>query len=384
LKRKICIITGGRAEFDLLFPLMLAVKKEKNLQLQIIATGMHLSMEFGLTYQEIEKNFTIDKKIEILLSSDTGIGIAKSMGLAQISFAEAYAELKPDIVVLLGDRFEIFSAAATALVSKIPIAHLDGGELTEGAYDDAMRHAITKMSHLHFTCNEVYRNRVIQLGEHPSRVFNRGSTAMDNIKNTKLLSKHEFEKSINFKLNKKNILVTFHPATLDSSKPEKQFKELLLALDLLKDTHIIFTKANADSGGKKINDMIEKYVKNNRIKSSFYSSLGQLRYLSAISHVDAIVGNSSSGITEAPFFKKASVNLGNRQKGRIRVSSIIDCEVKSELILKAINMACSKAFHASITNIATPYGEGNASEQIVKILISYNLKNILQKSFYDN
>jgi len=289
-KRKICIVTGTRAEYGLLYWLIKEIGADKDLELKIIATGMHLSPEFGLTYKEIEKEFKIDKKIEILLSSDTAVGVSKSMGLAQISFAEAYVELKPDIVVVLGDRFEIFSAASSALVSRIPIAHIHGGERTEGAFDEAFRHSITKMSHLHFTATDEYKKRVIQLGEEPNRVFNIGAMGIENIKRLKLLGKKEFEKAIKFKLNKKNILVTFHPATLEKSSAKEQFQNLLDAIDELKDTNIIFTKANADTDGRIINQMIDKYVSENYNKSIAFNSMGQLRFLSALQFVDAIVG----------------------------------------------------------------------------------------------
>jgi GDP/UDP-N,N'-diacetylbacillosamine 2-epimerase (hydrolysing) len=289
---------------------------------------MHLSPEFGLTYKEIEKEFKINKKIEMLLSSDTSVGISKSMGLAQISFAESYDELKPDIVIVLGDRYEIFSATSAAMIARIPIAHIHGGEKTEGAFDESISHSITKMSHLHFTATEEYKNRVIQLGEHPSRVFNVGGMGIENIKRLKLLSKDEFEKSIEFKLNIKNILVTFHPVTLENSTAKEQFQELLDAIDELEDTNIIFTKANSDTDGRVINQMIDEYVTKNSHKSIVFTSLGQLRYLSALQYVDAVVGNSSSGLAEAPSFKIGTINIGDRQKGRIKASSVIDCEAK--------------------------------------------------------
>ncbi len=307
-KRKICIVTGTRAEYGLLYWLMKEIEKDRDLELQLIATGMHLSPEFGLTYKEVEKDFKIDKKIEILLSSDTAIGVSKSMGLAQISFTEAYEELKPDILVVLGDRYEIFSAVASAMIGNIPIAHLHGGETTEGAFDESIRHSITKMSHLHFTATDEYKNRVIQLGEHPSRVFNVGGLGIDNIKKLKLLSKDEFEASIDFKLNKKNILVTFHPVTLENSTAKEQFQILLDVVDELEDTHIIFTKANSDTDGRVINNMIDEYVKNHNDKAVCFTSLGQLRYLSALQYVDAMVGNSSSGLAEAPSFKIGTIN----------------------------------------------------------------------------
>ena len=383
MKRKICVVTGTRAEYGLLYWLMKEIEADKDLELQLIVTGMHLSPEFGLTYKEIEKEFRIDKKIEILLSSDTAMGISKSMGLAQIGFAEAFEELKPDILVVLGDRYEIFSAVSVAMICNIPMAHLHGGETTQGAFDESIRHSITKMSHLHFTATDEYKNRVIQLGEEPNRVFNVGGMGIENIKRLKLLSKDEFEESINFKLNKKNILVTFHPVTLENSTAKEQFQELLDAIDELKETNIIFTKANSDTDGRIINQMIDEYVTKNSHKSVGFASLGQLRYLSALQYIDAVVGNSSSGLLEAPSFKIATVNIGDRQKGRIKALSVIDCEPKKEEILKAFKEIYSKEFQEKLKNVENPYGESCPSKQIIEVLKNVNLANILKKSFYD-
>ena len=382
-KRKICVITGTRAEYGLLYWLMKEIEADEDLELQLIVTGMHLSPEFGLTYKEIEKEFKINKKIEMLISSDTAIAISKSMGLAQIGFAEAYEELKPDILVVLGDRYEIFSAVSVAMIANIPIAHLHGGEITEGAFDESIRHSITKMSHLHFTATEEYKNRVIQLGEEPNRVFNFGGMGIENIKRLKLLSKEEFEKSIDFKLNKKNILVTFHPVTLENSTAKEQFQELLDAIDELENTNIIFTKANSDTDGRVINQKIDEYVAKNSDKSVGFASLGQLRYLSALQYIDAVVGNSSSGLLEAPSFKIATVNIGDRQKGRIKALSVIDCEPKKEEISKAFEEIYSKEFQEKLKNVENPYGENCPSKQIVEVLKNVNLANILKKSFYD-
>ena len=383
MTRKICVITGTRAEYGLLYWLLKEIEADKELQLQVIVTGMHLSPEFGLTYKEIEKEFKINKKIEMLLSSDTSVGISKSMGLAQISFAESYDELKPDIVIVLGDRYEIFSATSAAMIARIPIAHIHGGEKTEGAFDESIRHSITKMSHLHFTATNEYKNRVIQLGEHPSRVFNVGGMGIENIKRLKLLSKDEFEKSIEFKLNSKNILVTFHPVTLENSTAKEQFQQLLDAIDELEDTNIIFTKANSDTDGRVINQMIDEYVTKNFQKSVQFTSLGQLRYLSALQYVDAVVGNSSSGLAEAPSFKIGTINIGDRQKGRIKASSVIDCEPNKDSILKSFEKLYSKEFQETLKTTINPYGDGCASKKIVEILKSVDLENILKKSFYD-
>lgn len=381
--KKVCIVTGTRAEYGLLYWLMKEIESDSELELQLIVTGMHLSPEFGLTYKEIEKEFIINKKIEMLLSSDTAIGLSKSMGLAQISFAESFEELKPDMIILLGDRYEIFSAASAAMIANIAIAHLHGGETTEGAFDESIRHSITKMSHFHFTAAEEYKNRVIQLGEHPSRVFNVGGMGIENIKRLKLLSLEEFEESIDFKLNKKNILVTFHPVTLENSTAKEQFQELLDAIDKLEDTNIIFTKANSDTDGRIINEMIDTYVSNNNVKSIGFTSLGQLRYLSALQYVDAMVGNSSSGLIEAPSFKIATVNIGDRQKGRLKASNVIDCESLKSDIRKAFEKVYSQGFKDSLKNIKNPYGDGCASEKIIQEIKKVELNHILKKSFYD-
>ncbi len=380
---KICIVTGTRAEYGLLYWLMKEIEADKDLELQVIVTGMHLSSEFGLTYKEIEQEFKIDKKIEMLLSSDTHIGICKSMGLAQISFAEAYGELKPDLVVVLGDRYEIFSAVSSAMISNIPIAHIHGGETTEGLIDESIRHSITKMSQLHFTSIEEYRKRVVQLGEDPSRVFTVGGLGIENIKRLKLLSKEEFEKSIDFNLNKKNILVTFHPVTLEKATAKKQFQELLLAIDELEETNIIFTKANSDTDGRVINQMIDEYVLKNSKKAVCFTSLGQLRYLSALQYIDAVVGNSSSGLLEAPSFKIGTINIGDRQKGRISSESVINCKETKEEINKAFEQLYSKEFQKLLEKVQSPYGDGCSSQKIVEILKSIKYDNLLKKSFYD-
>jgi len=382
-KRKICVVTGTRAEYGLLYWLIKEIEAECELELQLIVTGMHMSPEFGSTYKEIEKDFKIDKKIEMLLSSDTSVGISKSMGLSQISFSESFDELNPDIVVLLGDRYEILSAASSAMILNIPIAHLHGGETTEGAFDESIRHSITKMSHLHFTATETYKNRVIQLGESPERVFNVGGLGIDNIKKLTLLTKEEFEKSIDFKLNEKNILVTFHPVTLENQTAREQFQELLDALDTLKDTNIIFTKANSDTNGRIINSMCDEYTRVNSMKSVCFTSLGQLRYLSALQYMNFVIGNSSSGLLEAPSFKIATINIGDRQKGRIQAQSVLDCLPLKTLILETIDKVYNDNFKNILENSENPYDNGGASIKIKDILLSTNLNNILKKSFYD-
>ena len=382
-KRKICVVTGTRAEYGLLYWLMKDIESDAALELQLIVTGMHLSPEFGLTYKEIEKDFKIDKKIEMLLSSDTPIGISKSMGLAQISFAEAYEELNPDILIVLGDRYEIFSAVSSAMIARIPIAHISGGELTFGAFDEAIRHSITKMSHIHFVATKEYKQRVKQLGEHPKRIFNVGGMGIENIKRLKLLSKEEFEKSINFKLTKQNIIVTFHPVTLENATSKLQFQNLLDAIDTLNDTNIIFTKANSDTDGRIINNMIDRYVQDNSHKSVCFTSLGQLRYLSALQYVDAMVGNSSSGLAEAPSFKIGTINIGDRQKGRMQSSSVINTNTSTSSIKNAITKLYSNEFQNSLSNVVNPYYQENSVLNIIEILKNIELQDILKKEFQD-
>ena len=381
--RKICVVTSTRAEYGLLYWLLKEIEADSELKLQLIVTGMHLSPEFGLTYKEIEKEFKIDKKIEILSSSHTSLDICAEMARVYEKFAPALAELKPDILVLLGDRYEIFGVAGVASIMQIPIAHIHGGETTQGAFDEAFRHSITKMSHIHFAATNEYANRIIQLGEEPRRVFNVGGTSIENIKKLNLLSKEEFEKSIDFRLAKKNILITFHPVTLENSSAREQFSEILKALDGLEDTNFIFTKANSDTDGDVINKMIDEYVSENSQKAVAFASLGQLRYLSAIKFVDIVLGNSSSGLLEVPSFKKATINIGDRQKGRARASSVIDVMPVKEEILAAIKRAYSKEFEQTLKDTINPYDGGNPSKKMVKILKEIKLDGILKKKFYD-
>ena len=381
--RKICVVTSTRAEYGLLYWLLKEIEADSELKLQLIVTGMHLSPEFGLTYKEIEKEFKIDKKIEILSSSHTSLDICAEMARVYEKFAPALAELKPDILVLLGDRYEIFGVAGVASIMQIPIAHIHGGETTQGAFDEAFRHSITKMSHIHFAATNEYTNRIIQLGEEPSRVFNVGGPGIENIKKLNLLSKEEFEKSIKFKLAKKNILITFHPVTLENSSAREQFNELLNSLDELEETNFIFTKANSDTDGDVINKMIDEYVSQNSQKAVAFASLGQLRYLSAIKFVDIVLGNSSSGLLEVPSFKKTTINIGDRQKGRARASSVIDVRPAKEEILAAIKRAYSKEFEQTLKDTINPYDGGNPSKKMVKILKEIKLDGILKKKFYD-
>jgi len=382
-KRKICVVTGTRAEYGLLRWLMDGINKSTKLDLQIVATGMHLSPEFGLTYQEIENDgFKIDRKIEMLVSSDSANGIVKSMGLGMIGFTDTLTELKPDLIVVLGDRYEIFTAVTTAMIFRTPVAHLQGGEATEGVIDESIRHSITKMSHLHFVAAEEYKKRVIQLGEQPDNVFLVGGLGIDNIIKLNLLERKDFEKSIDFKLGINNLLITFHPVTLEENTSAKQMNEILMALKELKHTHLIFTMPNADTDGRIIFKMIEDFVNNHPYAKSF-TSLGQYRYLSCIKHVDGVIGNSSSGLIEVPTFKKGTINIGDRQRGRIKAESVIDCKPTAKSVSDAIKKLYSSEFQQKLKTIQNPYGSGGASEAIVKTLENISLKTILKKKFYN-
>lgn len=380
--RKICIVTGTRAEYGLLYWLMKEILSDNELQLQIIATGMHLSPEFGLTYRMIEEDgFSINAKIEMLLSSDTSVGIAKSIGLGVIGFADALERLQPDIMVVLGDRYEILSAAQAALVARIPVAHIHGGETTEGAIDESIRHAITKMSQLHFVAAEPYRTRVIQLGEHPDTVFNVGALGIENIKRLQLLEKSQLEQSINFELGTTCFLVTYHPATLGATSPQVAMQALLEALDHFPDARIIFTKPNSDTDGRVLNQMIDEYAQHNKKRVAVFTSMGQLRYLSALQFVDAVIGNSSSGIIEAPACNTPTVNIGDRQSGRLKADSIVDCLETTESIISAINTALSSSFRDKVNLGVSLYGYGESASHIKGQLKQSNPSST--KRFYD-
>ena len=381
--RKICVITGTRAEFGLLRPLIALIAKDEELQLQLIATGMHLSPEFGYTLDEIiAAGFVVDKKVECLLSSDTAVGVSKTIALAISGFADAFEALQPDLVVVLGDRTEILGAVIAAGIANIPIAHLHGGETTEGAYDEAIRHSITKFSHLHFTSTEAYRKRVIQLGEQPEMVFNVGAIGLDEVKKLKLLNKEEFENSIGFKLKKRNVLITYHPVTLEKEAPIQTFENILQALDELSETGLIFTHANSDKNGRVINKMITEYVEIHRDKAVAFKSLGQLRYLSALQFVDFVIGNSSSGILEVPAFHIPTINIGDRQKGRICNESVINSTNSLENIKKSITFALDKQFRETIQQQEMLYGNGTAAEKILKVIKEHTIIP-LKKPFYD-
>jgi len=373
-------VTGTRADYGVLYWLIREIKDDKGSELQIIATGSHLSPEFGLTYKVIEEDgFEINEKVEMLLSSDTAIGVTKSLGLAVIGFAESLARLKPDILVVLGDRYEILAAAQAAMIAKIPVAHIAGGDTTEGAFDEAIRHSITKMSHLHFVTNELAARRVKQLGENPQYIFNVGSPGIDYIKRVQLLDRTALEREIDFKFKEKNLLVTFHPETLGQVSAADQFAEVLKALDSLDpNIGILFTKANADTHSRDINRMIDDYA-TRRQAAKAYASLGQLRYLSAVAQVDMVVGNSSSGIGEVPSFKKATVNIGDRQKGRLQAPSVVNCAPKVQEIKHAIDTA----FNMDCSKVENPYGDGNSSVSILSVLKRIpDYKVLIRKQFF--
>ncbi len=383
--KKVCVITGTRAEYGLLRPVIDRIYKSDELELQLAVTGMHLSTEFGLTYKEIENDgYPITNKVEMLLSSDTPVGITKSMGVALIGFADYFDANKPDIAVILGDRYEMLVAATAAMIAGIPIAHIHGGELTEGLIDEAIRHSITKMSHVHFTTTEEYRKRIIQLGEMPQTVYNVGALGIENAKTLPLLHKEELEKELDFRFTTATIMVTYHPVTLEKMASEIQFKMLLDVIDRHREISVIFTKANADTDGRIINRMIDDYVNSNKERCRGYTSLGQLRYLSALQFCDAVVGNSSSGIIEVPSFKIPTVNIGDRQRGRIHAESVIDCGYSREEIEVALLKALSFDFRDRLANIENPYEGQHTSYEIVRI-ISEALRNGIdaKKKFYD-
>lgn len=381
--KRVCVVTGTRAEYGLLRWVMEGIRESSSLDLQLIVTGMHLSPEFGLTAEGIEADgFVIDKRVEMLMSSDTPVGVTKSMGLAMIGFADAFADLKPDLLLVLGDRYEIFAAASAAMIARIPIAHIHGGEVTEGAYDDAMRHSISKMSHLHFVAADQYKNRVIQMGEAPNRVFLVGGLGVDVIKQTPTLSRKELEETLDFELQPRNLLITFHPVTLEDQSSERHINELLAALGDLHDTGLIFTLPNADTDGRIVSARISEFCNNHRSAKEFVS-LGQERYLSCIQHFDGVIGNSSSGLTEVPSYKKGTVNIGDRQRGRLKAQSVIDCEPDEASIKIALDRLFSESFRADLSSVENPYGTGGASKRIVEILDRVEIDALLKKGFWN-
>jgi GDP/UDP-N,N'-diacetylbacillosamine 2-epimerase (hydrolysing) len=383
MKRKICVVTGSRADYGLLRSVMQGIRDDSDLVLQVVATGMHLSPTFGLTYSEIEADgFNIDYKVETLSSFDTAVGIAESMGNGLSGCAQAFSHLQPDVIVVLGDRFEIFAATAAALVAKIPVAHIHGGEKTIGAYDEAIRHAITKMSHLHFVAAEEYRKRVIQLGELERRVYLVGGLGVDRINNIDFLSRKEVEEKLSCRFSDRSLLVTYHPETLSEITSQKHFRELLTALEELSDTTLIFTSPNSDTGSLIILSMIEEFVRQHDNAFSF-SSLGQDLYISCVNQVDGVIGNSSSGLLEVPSLKKGTINIGHRQEGRLTAGSVINCEPLYESIQSAISILYSPEFRRKLLTVENPYGSGGASERIVRVLREIPLAGLTKKFFND-
>lgn len=385
MKKVISILTATRAEYSLLKPIITKLNTVEEFDVRIVVTGAHLSPEFGLTYKEIENDgLRIDDKIEILLSSDTPSSISKTMGLAMISFADYFEKLNPNLLIVLGDRYETLAVAITAMNKRIPIAHLYGGETTEGAVDESIRHAITKLSYLHFTSTEDYRKRVVQLGEQPERVYNVGAVGIENILNEKLLSREELEYKLNIDLTKPYAMVTFHPVTLEKNSSKKQVESLLKVCTEYKDINFIFTKANSDSDGRIINQFIDEYaIENDNI--FVFTSLGMIKYLSALKYCSMVIGNSSSGLLEAPSFGIPTINIGDRQKGRLQADSIINCEPTKEEIGKALVVALSNEFKDKANKTVNPYGDGNTSAKIVEVIKDYLLNNKinLKKIFYD-
>lgn len=383
--RKICVVTGTRAEYGLLSRLMKMIQDSPLTELQIIATNMHLSPKYGETYKEIETDgFIIDKKVPMIVEGpDNSNTTLKCMSMALSGFADAYDELKPDLVVVLGDRYEILAAATAALISRIPIAHISGGDVTEGAYDDAIRHSITKMSKLHFPSTEVYRRRVIQLGEQPDRVFNVGSTGIENIKKLPLLDKDEIEKFIGMTLDKNTILVTYHPVTLGISSVESDIKDFIEALEEIPDIKVIFTMPNSDTGASAIVEVIEGFVKRNSNRAKAFKSLGVKRYLSVMSQVGAVVGNSSSGIVETPSFGIPTLNIGDRQKGRLQAVSIVNCETDKNSVVEGLKSVLSSEMQKKAKGTINPYEQPDSAQKIFDVISTYPLEKLNQKHFYD-
>ncbi|HIF9274195.1 TPA: UDP-N-acetylglucosamine 2-epimerase [Photobacterium damselae] len=380
--KKVAVFTGTRAEYGLLFWLLKDIQRDPDLTLQLLVSGMHLSPEFGDTYKQIEKDgFNIDEKIEILLSSDSAVGTAKSIGLGVLGFADALSRLAPDVLVILGDRFEALAAAQTAMILRIPIIHLHGGEITEGAYDDAIRHAITKLSYLHGTSTDEYRNRVIQLGESPARVRNIGAIGLDHLNRASFMTVSELSEALSFELTGPYFVVTYHPVTLGNESPEESFQSLLDALDKYPDHQVILTYPNADDGGRRIIPMLEDYAASQPKRVLAIPSLGQVRYLSSVKHAAAVIGNSSSGIIEVPAFDVPTVNIGARQKGRLAAKSVLNATAAKESISNAIGFAVSRKYKAEDENIVNPYGQGDSSKQVIEMIKGLDFDPC--KSFYD-
>ena len=384
LMRNICVITGSRSEYGLLKPLLKKISDSNDHELTLVATGMHLSEKFGYTLKEIiEDGFKIDYKVDTLINFDSPASIIESTGIGIIKFGKLFESYRPDLIIILGDRFEIFSVAYAGHISKIPIAHIHGGEKTVGAFDDSLRHAITKMSKLHFVSTMEYAKRVIQLGENPDKVFYVGALCLDAIKSTELMNKNDLEKELNFKFGKKNILVTYHPETLSSSSSKDEFSTILAALELQTKINLIFTSPNADTDGRIIIDMINDFVKKNFNRSMFIPSMGSKKYYSTLQFIDGVLGNSSSGIIEAPNFKIGTINIGDRQKGRVQANSTINCKYSITSIGKAIEKLYNKNFKEILKKIKNPYELDGASSKILEIIKNENLYKNTEKEFYD-
>lgn len=383
--KKICVVTGTRAEYGLLKPVIDKIEKDSMLELFLIVTGAHLSQEFGMTVKEIEQDgYHIDKKIEMLLSSDTPSAVVKSMGVGLIGLADVLQDAEIDMMIILGDRYEIMIAAQAAMVFRIPVAHIHGGELTEGLIDEAIRHSITKMSIFHFASTEEYRRRIIQLGEEPERVYNVGALGVENCKNISLLKKAELEEAIGFKIISPTALVTFHPVTLENHSAEEQFHNLLSVLESKKNLRIIFTKANADMDGRIINEMIDQFLIKHADRCNSYASLGQLRYLSTLQYVDFVIGNSSSAIMEVPSFKIPSVDIGDRQRGRVKADSVFHCGTGVKEIGETVDYVMTSEGREKAQNAKNPYEGKDTSETIIRVLKEKLIKGIdVKKSFYD-
>jgi len=381
VQRRICVVTGSRAEYGLLRRLMGLIRADRALKLQIVATGAHLSRAHGATHQEIVRDgFRIDAKVDLRLTSDTPRGVCRSLGLAVTGLADAFARLKPDLIVVLGDRFEILGAAEAALIFGIPLAHISGGETTEGAVDDSIRHAVTKLSHLHFPATKVYARRLVQLGEDPRRIFVVGDPGVENAARLELLTAAEWSRQTGFRLRARNAAVVFHPATAEKSSPAAQFREVLKAVaHLPEDFSVVFTRANADVGGREINSMMAAFAARAPERRAVFTSLGSLRYLSLLKNSKVLVGNSSSGIVEAPTLKVPSVDVGDRQKGRLSAASVIHCASKAA----AISAAIRRALAAKGSAFANPYGGGDVSARILRELKRANLSGLVKKRFHD-
>ena len=383
MKKTICVVTGTRAEYGLLKCLLRDIQMDGNFDLKIIVTGTHLSLVHGLTINEIiADGFNIDAKIDMLLGSDSSLEITKSMGIELIGFADALNKFNPDLLIILGDRYEMLIAATAALMAKVPVAHIHGGEVTQGAFDDSIRHAITKLSQIHFVASEEYRKRVIQMGEQPNQVFCVGGLGVGAIGRTQLLSRDDLEKALGLKLTNRNLLITFHPETWGKNSPEKQIKSLLSVLETLGDANLVFTGTNSDAGGSTVMRLIRQFVER-KSNAYLFDSLGHTRYLSCLKYFDGVIGNSSSGLLEAPSFQIGTINIGNRQQGRLMADSVISCDANSLDIAKAFEKLFSPEFKSLLNEVVNPYDYGDSSSQIVQVLRHQDLTGISCKNFYD-